>query len=382
MFMNLTDKLRRPEYTGENRCLPCTVINLAIAVAAAVLTGVLFAGLGVSTAGRVVAGGLVLIGSVAAVYLRGYLVPGTPTLTKRYLPRPVLRLFGKAPEPDRTDAGDGLVYTIDVPDLANNNPSYVWVRPATCPEPIDTAADVDVELRVECDDSNDSALITEGTLRSVINELREDNGKPLRCRANEDTRCFQPGESVDLVLEVTESTIDEQFTFEFEFYAVQCRYNTGTSTPFNSLNPCGKAISFIAFCSESGDPDPTITSINNTDDDGPTSVDWRTESDVDYVVAKSGQNFTIYDLRDNATTSGTVTTGNDENADFYGEVSGTVEDGFEPAEGSTSTDTNNSNSASSNPCELAADRVGSGDFPDDGTCVKLEESNGEFNEEQ
>lgn len=279
-----------------------------------------------------------------------------------------------------SDDGDKVVYTIDIPDLANNNPSYVWVRPTTCPEPIDSAADVDVELRVECD--NGSALITQGTLRSVVNELREDNGEPLRCQEGEDARCFRPGESVDLVLEATESTVDEQFTSEFEFYAEQCRYNTGTSTPFDPLIPCGKAISFIAFCSESGDPDPTITDINNTDDDGPTSVDWETQSDVEYVVAKSGQNFTIYDYPDNATTSGTVTTGNDENADFYGEVSGTVEDGFEPAGSSTNTDTNDSNSASSNPCELAADLVGSGDFPDEGTCVKLEESNGEFNQEQ
>ncbi|MFC7196638.1 hypothetical protein ACFQL4_21660 [Halosimplex aquaticum] len=25
------DRLRRPEYTGENRCLPCTILNVAIA---------------------------------------------------------------------------------------------------------------------------------------------------------------------------------------------------------------------------------------------------------------------------------------------------------------------------------------------------------------
>lgn len=106
MFLELTDKVRRPEYVGENRCLPCTVVNLAIAVFAAVLTGVLLAALGVSTGGQVAAGGLVLGGSVVLVYLRGYLVPGTPTLTKRYLPLWALRLFGKAPEPDRDDRGD------------------------------------------------------------------------------------------------------------------------------------------------------------------------------------------------------------------------------------------------------------------------------------
>ncbi|WP_306061456.1 hypothetical protein [Natronococcus wangiae] len=32
---------------------------------------------------------------LAAIYLRGYLVPGTPELTERYVPPSVLRLFGK-----------------------------------------------------------------------------------------------------------------------------------------------------------------------------------------------------------------------------------------------------------------------------------------------
>ena len=36
-------------------------------------------------------------GALAAIWLRGYLVPGTPELTKRYLPERVLALFGKAP---------------------------------------------------------------------------------------------------------------------------------------------------------------------------------------------------------------------------------------------------------------------------------------------
>jgi hypothetical protein len=77
--------LRRPEYTGANRCLPCTVVNLCIA---AVLT----AGAAVVSAPLAVAVAFV---SLSAVYLRGYLVPGTPELTKRYLPNSVLRLFGK-----------------------------------------------------------------------------------------------------------------------------------------------------------------------------------------------------------------------------------------------------------------------------------------------
>jgi hypothetical protein len=54
---------------------------------------------------------LIFLGSVGIVYLRGYLVPGTPTITKRYLPAWVLRLFGKAVEPNRDEAGNVDVET-------------------------------------------------------------------------------------------------------------------------------------------------------------------------------------------------------------------------------------------------------------------------------
>lgn len=93
----LFGRLRQPEYTGENRCLPCTVVNLLIAVllAAGTLLAAIAAGAGTQVgAGLAVA---VLVLSIGAIYVRGYLVPGTPELTKRYLPRSVLRWFGKAP---------------------------------------------------------------------------------------------------------------------------------------------------------------------------------------------------------------------------------------------------------------------------------------------
>jgi hypothetical protein len=88
-------RFRRPEYTGENRCVPCTVVNLLIAL---VLAG------GVAVV-SVPAAAVVLVGSAVAVYLRGYLVPGTPTLTKRYLPEAVLALFDKH-EVDPPSIGD------------------------------------------------------------------------------------------------------------------------------------------------------------------------------------------------------------------------------------------------------------------------------------
>lgn len=75
----------QPEYTGENRCMPCTVVNL-------VLTAVLSAAVALVSPPAAV---VVAVLSVLSIYYRGYLVPGTPTLTKRYLPEQVLAWFGK-----------------------------------------------------------------------------------------------------------------------------------------------------------------------------------------------------------------------------------------------------------------------------------------------
>ena len=52
------------------------------------------------------AGGVVVAASAGLIYLRGYLIPRTPTLTKRYLPLWLLRLFGKGPESVRDDRGN------------------------------------------------------------------------------------------------------------------------------------------------------------------------------------------------------------------------------------------------------------------------------------
>jgi len=94
--------IRRPEYTGKNRCVPCTVVNLIIAAGVAGATGFVSFPLGVAVA----------MVSVAAIYFRGYLVPGTPELTKRYLPEYILTLFGKAdpPEPSTDVAFDTVTF--------------------------------------------------------------------------------------------------------------------------------------------------------------------------------------------------------------------------------------------------------------------------------
>lgn len=78
--------VRQPSYTGSNRCRRCTVVNAAIAL---VVTAAVARWLSPAV------GAVVLSVAGLAIYLRGYLVPGTPTLTRRYFPERVLALFGK-----------------------------------------------------------------------------------------------------------------------------------------------------------------------------------------------------------------------------------------------------------------------------------------------
>jgi hypothetical protein len=77
-------RLRRPEYTGSNRCLPCTVVNLLLAGLLAALLALAAPALALPALGC----------SLVAIWLRGYLVPGTPALTGRVLPRRVRDRFG------------------------------------------------------------------------------------------------------------------------------------------------------------------------------------------------------------------------------------------------------------------------------------------------
>jgi hypothetical protein len=87
MGRTLVDRLRNPAYTGRNRCYPCTALNVALVGTAAALAGTVAVPAGVAVA---------CVG-LAAVWLRGYVVPGTPRLTQQYLPDRLLALFGKQP---------------------------------------------------------------------------------------------------------------------------------------------------------------------------------------------------------------------------------------------------------------------------------------------
>ncbi|WP_459886191.1 hypothetical protein [Halostagnicola bangensis] len=93
-FRDLLERFRRPEHTGSNRCTPCTILNVGVAIGLALAA----AAVALSTSGRSAAtaiGAVIAALSGVTIYLRGYLVPGTPRLTKTYGPDWLLKRFGK-----------------------------------------------------------------------------------------------------------------------------------------------------------------------------------------------------------------------------------------------------------------------------------------------
>jgi hypothetical protein len=163
---SLLASARNPQYTGENRCSPCTILNLLIATALAVAVGVV----------SVPAGATVLLVSVAIIYVRGYLIPGTPTLTKRYAPSWLLALFGKADRPvgewNGGQPGDAPPDGSGDASAAAGGEADVAADSAVDPESLLADAGV-VE---ECADENDLCLADRfvGDWKDAVDRLRED----------------------------------------------------------------------------------------------------------------------------------------------------------------------------------------------------------------
>ncbi len=107
---SVLDRVRKPEHTGENRCIPCTALNVAIALVVSAVTAIAAVPLAAA----------VFVLSLLAIYLRGYLVPGTPALTKRYLPDRVLSLFDAHPIEETTD-DEGTWETVEAIERHRKN---------------------------------------------------------------------------------------------------------------------------------------------------------------------------------------------------------------------------------------------------------------------
>lgn len=100
--MSSLDALRRPEHTGDRRCWPCTVVNVAVVAVLAVALGRRRRGVGLA---------LAAVGA-ALVYLRGYVVPYTPAFAPKLvaaspLPDAWFHAEPSAPGVQRADGESG-----------------------------------------------------------------------------------------------------------------------------------------------------------------------------------------------------------------------------------------------------------------------------------
>lgn len=116
MFSGLR-QFQNARYTGERRCTPCTLVNMAIAIGVA---SVIF---------RVslLIAMLWLVVSLVLIWSRGYLVPGTPWLTKRFLPISVLELFRNQPwqeleDPNNSGSLEEILLEADVVEENGGDP--------------------------------------------------------------------------------------------------------------------------------------------------------------------------------------------------------------------------------------------------------------------
>lgn len=100
-------KIKRSKYTGVNRCVPCTTVNVILALLITFVTVTALSA--ISAIWAVGTGAVIFCSSLLVIYFKGYLIPGTPELTKRYFPRWLLAVFRKD-----SPTTDGINFDPDV----------------------------------------------------------------------------------------------------------------------------------------------------------------------------------------------------------------------------------------------------------------------------
>jgi len=228
-------------------------------------------------------------------------------------------------EIDLTDGGSGAeTFVVSLPDegtespSAPNNPARGWLR-TTCPtvdgEVVDATTYVTVSLYYAC--ASDQPVTVDGTPLEDLSLL--DFGNLLRNGTHLDSAecealsngCLQPESDLELRFEWEwdppenlGEDVPGPITFDFDFVGVQCRHNETPTNPFPVVDPCvrdgGHAISFIAFCSESGpiEVSPEQWDVVADDEEGdPSAVRWETNEPVGYVAVYSASTYTLYDYR-------------------------------------------------------------------------------------
>lgn len=97
----LSARIFNPEHTGENRCYPCTIVNIVITFGCGLIIGHF---------GNYYISGLLIVTGLVLIYIRGYLVPGTPSLAQILLPK---RLFSLLPGEELSKSSNSISIEIE-----------------------------------------------------------------------------------------------------------------------------------------------------------------------------------------------------------------------------------------------------------------------------
>lgn len=162
------ERLRRPEYTGENRCWPCTVVNVVLVACAAAVVAVVSPFLAL----------LLAAGGGGAIALRGYVVPYTP----RFAPRLIERLPW-----DPFHAEEGAIAPTEPGSLAT--------------EDVDPEALLDALLEADVLEADGERIVLEkrfhGRWREEMRALRERSNEELVAAARDASEVASAAETVE-----------------------------------------------------------------------------------------------------------------------------------------------------------------------------------------
>jgi hypothetical protein len=170
--MSLLGAVRRPEYTGANRCWPCTYLNAAIVAGLAVVTAVVSPPLAV----------VVLGGGAALIALRGYVIPGTPAFGPKVAPYlPVEIRHGPGGPGRREPATDGGPGGPGGPDGPDGEPSALGAAGAPADDDGEATMRALLAAGVLVEDG-DALVVADGfadAWSAEMAELRELDGDAL-----------------------------------------------------------------------------------------------------------------------------------------------------------------------------------------------------------
>lgn len=209
MSRSILFRFRQSEYTGDNRCLPCTALNVTITGILSIVGGYVWA-IAVGPYAWV-AGTVVFAAGLTTIWLRGYIVPGTPDLTKQYFPDWLLRRFGKGSVIGPTTSG---IQTEDAGESVSRDADTTQDPSDDAPAPEEVDAEallVSAGVVAPCEQRDDLCL-DEGFRRGWYDRMQ--------------TVRDEEGERDDLARELDEDP--EEITFEDHDNGFVARNSSGT----------------------------------------------------------------------------------------------------------------------------------------------------------